>query len=111
MSHFVKIKTSIREREHLIQALRDLGYTVEEGQNLTIQGDSGKTELAAIVVRTGSGYDVGFPWSGSLVREQAVVARRERGEVGIGRGIFRSRLSRKPAAGKGTRGRPSARRR
>jgi hypothetical protein len=64
MSHFVKIRTSIREREHLMQALRDLGHTVEEGPNLTIQGDSGKTELAAIVVRTGSGYDVGFQWSG-----------------------------------------------
>jgi hypothetical protein len=60
MSHFVKVRTQIREREHLVQALRDLHYQFQEGQNLTVRGWSGNTEKAEIVVDAGSKYDIGF---------------------------------------------------
>jgi len=60
MSHFVKIRTQIREREHLIQALRDLHYRFQEGDNLVVRGFAGNRETAQIVVNTGSDYDIGF---------------------------------------------------
>lgn len=60
MSHFVKIRTQIREREHLVQALRDLHYSFREGENLIVRGFAGNRETAEIVVSTGSEYDIGF---------------------------------------------------
>lgn len=38
MSHFVNIRTHIREREHLVQALRDLHCQFQVGENLTVLG-------------------------------------------------------------------------
>jgi hypothetical protein len=60
MSHFLKIKTQIREREHLVQALRDLHYQFREGENLVVRGWSGSRETAQIVVDTQCNYDIGF---------------------------------------------------
>ena len=60
MSHFIRIKTQIREREHLTQALRDLHYQFQEGENLMVRGWSGNRETAQIVVNTGSQYDIGL---------------------------------------------------
>jgi hypothetical protein len=60
MSHFVKIRTQIREREHLVQALRDLHYQFQEGENLVVRGYSGNRERAEVLVNTGSQYDIGF---------------------------------------------------
>ena len=60
MSHFVRIQTQIREREHLVQALRDLHHRFREGENLVVHGPSGSRETAQIVVDTGSNYDIGF---------------------------------------------------
>ena len=60
MSHFVNIRTQIREREHLVQALRDLHYQFQEGDKLRVRGWGGKQEQAEIVVNTGSQYDIGF---------------------------------------------------
>ena len=60
MSHFVRIRTQIREREHLVQALRDLHHQFREGEDLPVRGWSGTTERAEIVVDTGSEYDIGF---------------------------------------------------
>ena len=60
MSHFVNIRTQIREREHLVQALRDLHYQFQDGQNLQIRGWQGNRETADVVVNTGSAYDIGF---------------------------------------------------
>lgn len=59
MSHFLRIKTQIREREHLVHALRDLHYQFQEGHNLPVRGFVGE-ERAEIVVNTGSQYDIGF---------------------------------------------------
>lgn len=60
MSHFVSIRTQIREREHLVSALRDLHYQFQEGQNLAVRGWQGGRETAEVVVNTGSKYDIGF---------------------------------------------------
>jgi hypothetical protein len=60
VSHFVKIRTQIREREHLAQALRDLHYQFQEGRNLVVRGWQGNRETAEVVVNTGSNYDIGF---------------------------------------------------
>ncbi|MFB3788409.1 MAG: DUF1257 domain-containing protein [bacterium] len=60
MSHFVRIKTQIREREILVQSLRDLYYRFQEGQNLVIRGYQQNREQAEILVNTGSQYDIGF---------------------------------------------------
>lgn len=60
MSHFQRVKTQIREREHLVQALRDLHLQFREGENLVVRGYSGDRETAPIVVDTGCAYDIGF---------------------------------------------------
>jgi hypothetical protein len=60
MSHFQRIRTQIREREHLIAALRDLHYEFQEGEHLEVRGWSGNRETAQVVVNTGSNYDIGF---------------------------------------------------
>lgn len=89
MSHFVRIRTQIREREHLTQALRDLHYQFREGENLTVRGYAGNRETAEIVVSPASNYDIGFrrqageyevvaDWWGvetySQVRQQSFIA-------------------------------------
>lgn len=60
MSHFQRIRTQIREQEHLVQALRDLHYQFQEGENLVVRGYAGNRETAQVVVNTGSNYDIGF---------------------------------------------------
>jgi len=60
MSHFLKIRTQIREREHLVQALRDLHYQFQAGENIAVRGYAGNREVAEVVVDTGSKYDIGF---------------------------------------------------
>jgi hypothetical protein len=60
MSHFVKIRTQIRERPQLVQALRDLHYRFQEGENLVIRGFLNNKERGEVVVDTGCNYDIGF---------------------------------------------------
>jgi hypothetical protein len=60
MSHFLRIKTQIREREPLVQALRALHHQFQEGENLTVRGFVGAKTTADIVVNTGCDYDIGF---------------------------------------------------
>ncbi len=60
MSHFLRIRTQIREREHLVQALRDLHYQFQEGRNLAVRGYANNREAAEVVVNTGCAYDIGF---------------------------------------------------
>jgi hypothetical protein len=60
MSHFVRIRTELREREHLVQALRDLHHRFQEGSNVVVRGFAGNRETAEVVVNTGSNYDIGF---------------------------------------------------
>ncbi|HPY78039.1 MAG TPA: DUF1257 domain-containing protein [Anaerohalosphaeraceae bacterium] len=60
MSHFIRIQTQIREKEHLVRALNDLHYRFQQGQDLVIRGYQGNRQRAEIVVHTGSQYDIGF---------------------------------------------------
>jgi hypothetical protein len=60
MSHYTRVKTRIREREGLVQALRDLHYTFQLGENLPVRGYFGAGEKAEVVVDTGSKFDIGF---------------------------------------------------
>lgn len=60
MSHFVTIRTILSEREALLEALRALGFDFEEGPSLVVRGDPSRSEIAEIVVKTGSDFDVGF---------------------------------------------------
>ena len=64
MSHFLRIKTQLREREPLVQALRTLHHEFKEGENLTVRGFVGRTETAQIVVDTKCNYDIGFRQTG-----------------------------------------------
>lgn len=81
MSHFSALKTQICEEEHLVQALEDLGYTVESG---VIRGFRGIEKAVDIKVPSGtSGYDIGFVregkrydivadwWGINAIRQQA----------------------------------------
>src|SRR3990170_3480847 len=60
MSHFVRVRTQIRERDQLVQALRDLHYQFKVGESLAVRGYSNNTERAEVTVDTGSKYDIGF---------------------------------------------------
>lgn len=58
MSHFTTIKTKIKDKESLIEALLNLHYIVKE--NVPILGYRGQKTHGEIVVKTGQQYDVGF---------------------------------------------------
>ena len=60
MSHFVTLRTDLREREHLLGALKDLGYTVREGDRIPLRGDGRQEECVEIVVDTTCDYEIGF---------------------------------------------------
>ena len=60
MSHFTTIKTVIRDRETLCEALRSLHYEFRVGENLSVRGYQGRTERAEVVAKTGCAYDIGF---------------------------------------------------
>jgi len=66
MSHFIRILTQIREREHLVAALRDLHYQFQEGENLVVRGYQSNRERAEIVVDTQCQYDIGFRRAGEV---------------------------------------------
>ena len=60
MSHFTQIKTRIVEKEALLRALRDLGYSPEDG-NVEVRGYHGHRTPVEIKITTKSrDYDIGF---------------------------------------------------
>lgn len=66
MSHFTQLKTRMVEREHLLQALQDLGYQYQQGQ-LDVYGFAGQHVPVEIKVPTGNrGYDIGFRQAGGF---------------------------------------------
>ncbi len=65
MSHFSTVKTQLRKREPLVQALHDLGYLPQEGSRL-IRGYRGQTVKADLAVTTTQGGDIGFRWNSSV---------------------------------------------
>ncbi len=62
MSHFSTVKTKLRKREPLLQALHDLGYTPQNGERL-IRGYRGQTVKAEVAVPMNHGGDIGFRWN------------------------------------------------
>ena len=62
MSHFSTVKTQLRKKEFLKQALLDLGYVPNEGENL-VRGYRGQTVKAEMTVEMSKGSDIGFRWN------------------------------------------------
>tara|TARA_B100000700_G_C14519869_1_gene612586 strand:- start:101 stop:493 length:393 start_codon:yes stop_codon:yes gene_type:complete len=65
MSHFSTVKTQLRKREPLFQALVDLGHMPQEGENL-VRGYRGQTVKAELAVKMDEGGDIGFRWNESI---------------------------------------------
>ncbi len=62
MSHFSTVKTQLRKREPLLQALLQLGYMPQEGKQ-TVRGYRGQTVQAELAVKMPEGGDIGFRWN------------------------------------------------
>ena len=62
MSHFSTVKTELRQREPLVAALKDLGYSPEEGAR-QVRGYRGQTVEAELAVPMDEGGDLGFRWN------------------------------------------------
>ncbi len=64
MSHFTKIKTKLIKKEHIVNALRDLGFQPKEGI-VEIRGYNGiKTKVDVMAPTKNRGYDIGFKKDG-----------------------------------------------
>jgi len=64
MSHFSRIKTSLVEKEYLVNALKDLGYQPEVGA-VQVRGYGGnRTEVEVKIATGNTGYDIGFRKAG-----------------------------------------------
>lgn len=66
MSHFSRIKTQLSEKDLLIQSLKDLGFSPEEGQHLLLQGFGGQHTPVEILVRLPRSFPIGFRKSGAF---------------------------------------------
>ncbi len=62
MSHFSTVKTQLRKREPLLQALNDMGYCTQQGERL-VRGYRGQTVKAEVAVHMPEGGDIGFRWN------------------------------------------------
>ena len=60
MSHFTKIKTSIKNKPELVEALVLLGYDVKEGQQLTINNPTHAEDHADWYADVSIKNDIGF---------------------------------------------------
>ncbi|KOR29413.1 hypothetical protein TI04_08690 [Achromatium sp. WMS2] len=60
MSHFTQVQTQIQDLVLLEEALRQLNYEFETGEDLVIHGYQGETANGQLVIRAGGGYDIGF---------------------------------------------------
>jgi hypothetical protein len=60
MSHISRIKTQIVDKGYLLQALKDLGYEVEEGEELAVSGFRGQQAKAELLVKLPLSNDIGF---------------------------------------------------
>ncbi|QEY33096.1 DUF1257 domain-containing protein [Synechococcus sp. RSCCF101] len=59
MSHFSTVKTELRHRLPLLEALRDLGHAPTEGPSL-VSGYQGQSVEADVAVPLADGPDIGF---------------------------------------------------
>ena len=63
MSHFTCIKTKIKERPYLIEALQVLGHEVEENKALVINNPSHAEEHPSFLADVAIRDDIGFRWN------------------------------------------------
>lgn len=59
MSHFSTVRTELRDRQTLIEALTDLGHAPSEGSQ-PVRGYRGQTVTAELAIAQESGADIGF---------------------------------------------------
>jgi hypothetical protein len=59
MSHFSTVKTELRQLEPLVQALKDRGYSPDQGER-PVRGYRGQTVTADLAVAMDNGGDLGF---------------------------------------------------
>jgi hypothetical protein len=67
MSHFSTVKTELRDRTALIDALRDLGHAPSEGER-PVRGYRGQTVITDLTVAAeddAGAADLGFRWNAS----------------------------------------------
>ena len=62
MSHFSTVKTQLRKKEPLVEALLNLGYLPQEGEQL-VRGFRGQTVKAELAIKMPIGGDIGFRWN------------------------------------------------
>ncbi len=62
MSHFSTVKTKLRKKEPLVQALHNLGFIPQQGEQL-VRGYRGQTVAAEVSVEMPDGGDIGFKWN------------------------------------------------
>jgi hypothetical protein len=62
MSHFSTVKTELRDRAALIDALRDLGHDPSECER-AVRGYRGQTVQAELTLPGSGGGDIGFRWN------------------------------------------------
>ena len=63
MSHFTCIKTKIKERPYLIEALELMGHDVQENKQLVINNPSHAEEHADFHAEVDIKNDIGFRWN------------------------------------------------
>ena len=63
MSHFTTIKTKIKERPYLIEALELMGHDVQENQQLVINNPSHAEEHPDFHAEVAIRNDIGFRWN------------------------------------------------
>ena len=64
MSHFSKIKTTLKDLSLLQKSLSDLGISWDESIN-SIKGYKSQDCCANLVVKQSNNYDIGFTWNGT----------------------------------------------
>ncbi len=63
MSHFTCIKTKIKERPYLIEALELLGHDVQENQELVITNPDHAEDHPVVHAEVAISNDIGFRWN------------------------------------------------
>ena len=63
MSHFSKIKTSLKDLTLLQKSLHDLGVNWSNEVN-TVNGYKDQKHFANLVIKQNNNYDIGFTWNG-----------------------------------------------
>ena len=66
MSHFTCIKTKIKERPYLIEALQVLGHDVEENKVLVVNSPSHEEEHPEFHAEVAIRNDIGFRWNKNM---------------------------------------------